>query len=226
MTTVTKIYAASDVKPTEGVQRWALAWVGGKETGNQPKSCFNCPFFYVNQKRCQLHGPDIVIDSVMKGAQQYTPVCIYQTGGTPQAVADDRVIYNATILGSEKAELSALEWAKGPGTNCGGFAGGAPCEHFKPTEGHDGKCELMVEGKLSEFYPMLAKAQEEKGNSSPDTADVDWDDCCNGHEGEHISWQEAQKLLGNKKSRPELDAVVKKGAKKYEGKKSSGIEQS
>ena len=114
------------------------------------------------------------------------------------AVEDDKVIYNATIQGPAKAELSALEWAKGPGTNCGGFAGGAPCEHFVVTDGKgiNGVCGLMTAtGKLSEFYPQLAKMQEEKGHKDPDTRDVDWDDCCDGHEGEHITWQEAQELL-------------------------------
>ena len=33
---------------------------------------------------------------------------------------------------------------------------------------------------------------EHKGQS------VDWDDCCDGHEGENISWREAQKLMPNK----------------------------
>src|SRR4029077_4579560 len=126
---------ATSIEPERGVERWALAWVGGKETGNEPKSCFNCPFLYVNQKRCQIHGPDIVIDRVFKENEQYTPVCVYQTGGTPRAVEDSQVVYNATILGAKKAELTGLEWAKGPGTNCGGFANGAPCKHFIATDG-------------------------------------------------------------------------------------------
>jgi hypothetical protein len=214
------------ITPTAGVERWALGWVGGKETGNAPKSCFNCPFFYIGQKRCQIHGPDIVIDKVTKDGQQYTPVCIYQTGGTPLVVEDDRVVYNATILGPEKAELSALEWAKGSGTNCGGFAGGAPCEHFKPTDGKgvDGICELMAKGKLAEFYPKLAKAQEAKGHPSPEAREVDWDDCCDGHEGAHISWQEAQELLKDNKKAEDLKNKMlsalgedKESSKKEEG---------
>ena len=79
--------------PDAGVQRWALAFVGGKDTGNEPKSCFNCPFLYINQKRCQIHGPNIIIDRAVKKNQQYTPVCVYQTGGTPRAVEDDQVVY-------------------------------------------------------------------------------------------------------------------------------------
>lgn len=163
------------IEPLAGVKRWALAFVGGKETGNEPKSCFNCPFLYVNQKRCQIHGPDIVIDRVTKDNQQYTPVCVYQTGGTPRIVEDDHVIYNVTILGEKKAEITGLEWAKGPGTNCGGFADGTPCEHFISTDGKgvDGICDLMTK----------------------DDRVVDWDDCCDGHEGAHISWREAQSLL-------------------------------
>ena len=178
------------IEPFTGVTRVAIAFVGGKETGNQPKSCFNCPFFYINQKRCQIHGPDIIIDSVTKDGQLYTPVCVYQTGGTPLAVDDSKVVYNATILGEKKAELTGLEWAKGPGTNCGGFAEGAPCVHFYATnEKGDGICGLMKEEQ--------PKVGEHENN------EVDWDDCCNGHEGEHIEWQEAQTLLATKK---ELDA--------------------
>lgn len=160
-------------EPFSGVERVQIAWVGGKETGNQPKSCFDCPLFYINQKRCQIHGPDIIIDRVFKDGQQYTPVCVYQKGGTPLAVQNDHVVYNVTILGAEQAELTGLEWAKGTGTNCGGYAGGAPCIHFISPDGVDGICELI-------------KKNDNK---------VDWDDCSNGHEGEHIEWKEAQKLL-------------------------------
>lgn len=173
------------VQIESGVERWALSFVGGKDTGNQPKSCFNCPFLFINQKRCQIHGQDIIIDVVRKKGQMYTPVCVYQTGGTPLAVEDDAVVYNATILGAKKAELTGLEWAKGSGTNCGGYASGAPCEHFVDTDevGIDGICDLM-------------KKTDNK---------VDWDDCCSGHEGDHISWQEAQSILkdeenGNEKA--------------------------
>lgn len=161
------------------LERWALGFVGGKETGNQPKSCFNCPFMYINQKRCQIHGPDIIIDKVTKGDQLYTPVCTFQKGGTPRIVEDSEVVYNVTLLGEKAAESTGLEWAKGTGTNCNGFDGGAPCEHFVTTDGKgvDGICNVM-----------------EKSDN-----EVDWDDCCNAHKGESITWQEAQKLLGAKK---------------------------
>lgn len=131
---------------SEGVQRWALAFVGGTDTGNQPKSCFVCPFLYLNQKRCQIHGPKIVIDRVKKDGETYTPVCCYQRGGTPLVVDDDQVIYNVTTLGAEAADQTGLEWAKSPtGTNCGGFKEGAPCEHFVADDdkGQDGICALM-----------------------------------------------------------------------------------
>lgn len=165
-----------------GIEPWALAFVGGKDTGNQPKSCFVCPFLYINQKRCQIHGPDIIMDRVMKDGEQYTPVCTYQKGGTPRAVADDEVVYNVNRLGDEAAEDTGLEWARGPGTNCGGYAGGAPCEHFKVTDGKgiDGVC----------VYPDPVATGKDHG-----MGEVDWDDCCNGHKGEHISWQEAQAIL-------------------------------
>lgn len=166
------------VQIESGMERWALGWVGGKETGNQPKSCFNCPFLYINQKRCQIHGPDIIINSVEYQDELWTPVCTYQKGGTPRVVEDSEVVYNATILGSKAAESTGLEWAKGIGTNCNGFAGGAPCEHFVETDGKgiDGVCDVM---KRSDN-------------------EVDWDDCCNAHKGESIEWQKAQEILKRK----------------------------
>jgi hypothetical protein len=157
------------------IERWALGWVGGKDTKNQSKSCFNCPNFYINQKRCQIIGPDIVIDKVTSDGQLYTPVCIYQNGGLPRVIADEDAVYNATLLGPDKADQSGLEWAKGPGTNCGGYADGAPCKHFIVTDGKgvDGICEVM----------------QESDN------DVDWDDCCDAHNGESITWRKAQEIL-------------------------------
>jgi len=180
------------IEPASGVQRWALAFVGGKDTGNQPKSCFVCPFLYINQKRCQIHGPDIVMDRVVKDGEVYTPVCCYQRGGTPLAVGDDQVVYNATTLGEKAADQTGLEWAKSPtGTNCGGFKQGAPCEHFAVTDGkgEDGVCTLMSEDQDETSDAM----SEHKGR------EVDHDDCCDGHEGEHIEWREAQKLIPRKK---------------------------
>jgi hypothetical protein len=157
------------------IERWALGWVGGKDTKDQPKSCFNCPNLYVNQKRCQLIGPKIIIDAVTYEGELYTPVCIYQNGGIPRVVPDGEVVYNATVLGPDKADQAGLEWAKGPGTNCNGCNGGAPCKHFVSTDdkGIDGICEVM-----------------EKSDN-----EVDWDDCCDAHNGESISWRKAQTLL-------------------------------
>jgi len=180
------------VQISSGVQRWALAFVGGKDTGDQPKSCFNCPFLYINQKRCQIHGPDIVIDRVMKDGEVYTPVCVYQRGGTPLAVGDDEVVYNVNTLGEKAADQTGLEWAKSStGTNCGGFKQGAPCKHFHVTDGkgEDGICLLMSKDQDEASDAM----SEHKGQS------VDWDDCCDGHEGENISWHEAQKLMPKEK---------------------------
>lgn len=177
-----------EVSTAVGVQRWALGFVGGKDTGNQPKSCFVCPFLYINQKRCQIHGPDIVIDRVMKDGDQYTPVCLYQRGGTPLAIGDDEVVYNVNVIGEMAADQTGLEWAKSPtGTNCGGFKQGAPCEHFDITDGKgiDGICLLMSK-EQDEYSNAMS---EHEGNT------VDWDDCCDGHDGEHITWQEAQSLL-------------------------------
>jgi hypothetical protein len=176
------------IEPASGVQRWALAFVGGKDTGDAPKSCFNCTFMYANQKRCQIQGPDIIIDRVKKGDEVYTPVCTYQRGGTPLAVGDDRVVYNATTLGEKAADQTGLEWAKSPtGTNCGGFDQGAPCEYFITIDdkGVDGLCKLMSKDQDKTSDSM----SEHKGQS------VDWDDCCDGHDGESMEWREAQKIL-------------------------------
>lgn len=185
------------IEPASGVQRWALAFVGGKDTGNAPKSCFVCPFLYINQKRCQIHGPDIIIDRATKVGEQYTPVCCYQRGGTPLAVGDDEVVYNVTTLGEKAADQTGLEWAKSPtGTNCGGFKQGAECEHFvTDSKGVDGVCALMSQSQDETSNAM----SEHQGTS------VDWDDCCSGHEGENISWREAQKILRSDSNKEELD---------------------
>lgn len=173
-----------------GVQRWALGFVGGKDTGNQPKSCFVCPFLYINQHRCQIHGPDIVIDRVTKGEKVYTPVCLYQRGGTPLAVGDDEVVYNAAVLGAKAADQTGLEWAESPtGTNCGGFKQGADCKHFDVVKENDGVCTVMAE-EQDEYSQAMSEHKDRE---------VDWDDCCDGHDGKHIEWREAQKLLKEKK---------------------------
>ncbi len=157
------------------LERWAILFVGGKDTNNQPKSCFNCPHLFKNKETCEFIGPDIILRRVKKDGQVYTPVCGYQIGGLPQTVEDDpkKVKY----LGKKEPDFMALEWAKGPGTNCYGFAGGAECEHFIHTEGEDGICEVMTK----------------------DDNKVDSDDCCSAHKGEHISWQEAQKLISSRR---------------------------
>ena len=180
---IEKIANIKSSKSVELPERWALGWVGGKDTKNQPKSCFNCPNFYINQKRCQIIGPDIIIDSVVKDGQRYTPVCIYQNGGLPRTVSDSEAVYNSTLQGEKKADQAGLEWAKGPGTNCNGCNGGAPCKHFVVTDGKgvDGICDVM-----------------QKSDNK-----VDWDDCCDAHNGESIEWREAQKLLGAKKNSEE-----------------------
>lgn len=178
------------VQIERGVQRWALAFVGGKDTGNAPKSCFVCPFLYINQHRCQIHGPEIVIDRVTKQvdgeAKIYTPVCCYQRGGTPLAVGDDEVVYNVNVIGDKAADQTGLEWAESPtGTNCGGFKQGADCEHFAVVAGNDGNCMLMCE-EQDEYSNAMSEHKHRE---------VDWDDCCDGHEGAHIKWREAQKLF-------------------------------
>lgn len=186
------------IEPASGVQRWALGFVGGKDTGNAPKSCFVCPFLYANQKRCQIHGPDIVIDRVTKDGEVYTPVCLYQRGGTPLVVGDDEVVYNVNVSGDKAADQTGLEWAKSPtGTNCGGFKEGAPCEHFvvQDDKGIDGACALMSKNQ-DEYSDGMS---EHKGQS------VDWDDCCDGHEGESMPWREAQKLISPNKASFKLE---------------------
>ena len=110
------------------------------------------------------------------------------------AVCDDQVVYNANVLGEKAADQTGLEWAKSTtGTNCGGFKQGASCEHFVVTDGkgEDGLCNLMAKEQDETSDSM----SEHKGQS------VDWDDCCDGHEGENMPWREAQKLLPPNKSK-------------------------
>jgi len=150
------------------LDRWAILFVGGKDTHGEPKSCFNCPHLFSKQEACEYMGPKIIIREVRKSGQLYTPVCGYQIGGRPTKTDDPK------YLGGKDPEELGLEWAKGKGTNCYGHAGGAPCEHFESTKGEDGLCEVMKE----------------------DDNEVDSADCCAAHLGPSISWQEAQKLLG------------------------------
>ena len=155
-------------KETEkGLDRWAILFVGGKDTNREPKSCFNCPHLFEKQRTCEYIGTSVKIETLKKDGQIYTPVCGYQIGGKP-TITD-----NPKYLGGKDPEELGLEWAKGKGTNCYGWAGGAPCEHFDHTEGEDGTCDLM-------------KKSDNK---------VDSDDCCAAHLGESIPWKEAQSIL-------------------------------
>lgn len=159
--------AAAPVTPAVKLERWALLFVGGKDTNREPKSCFNCPHLFEKQKTCEYIGPSIILRQVYKNDELYTPVCGYQIGGKPKRT--DSPVY----LGGKDPDELGLEWAKGKGTNCWGYGGGAPCRHFVPTLGEDGICEAMRD----------------------DDNKVDSDDCCAAHLGPSIPWQEAQKLL-------------------------------
>lgn len=150
------------------LERWALLFVGGKDTNGQPKSCFNCPHLLAKQEACEYMSPGVVIRRLTVGPDTYTPVCGYQIGGLP-TVTD-----KPTYMGKDPGELG-LEWAKGTGTNCDGYEGGAPCKHFVPTQGHDGTCDAMTE----------------------DDNGVDWDDCCAAHNGPSMAWQAAQEAIGD-----------------------------
>jgi hypothetical protein len=161
--------------PTEKLvklDRWAILFVGGKDTPTKgaPKSCFNCPHLFSQQKTCEYIGPKVTIERVKKDGKQYTPVCGYQLGGEPTVTDEPK------YLGGKGPDELGLEWAEGTGTNCFGHAGGAPCEHFIHTKGEDGLCEVM-------------KDEDNK---------VDSDDCCAAHLGPSITWQEAQGLLKDK----------------------------
>lgn len=152
----------------EKLERWAILFVGGKDTDGAPKSCFNCPHLFKKQEACEYMGPRPILRTVTKGGDVYTPVCGYQIGGKPTVTDDPK------YLGGKDPEELGLEWAKGKGTNCDGHAGGAPCKHFKSTKGEDGICQVMVENDN----------------------EVDSDDCCAAHLGPSIPWEEAQRLLG------------------------------
>jgi len=148
------------------IERWGLLFVGGKDTNGQPKSCFNCPHMMAKQETCAYIGPEVILKHLTVDGQLYTPVCGYQIGGLP-TVTD-----KPTYMGKDPDELG-LEWAKGTGTNCGGYANGAPCERFVPTEGNDGTCAIMTD----------------------DDNKVDWDDCCAAHKGSSMDWKEAQQRI-------------------------------
>lgn len=148
------------------IERWGLLFVGGKDTNGQPKSCFNCPHLLAKQEACEYMSPEIVIRRLTVKDQLYTPVCGYQIGGLPTVT--DKPVY----MGKSPDELG-LEWAKGTGTNCAGYEGGAPCVRFISTHDHDGICDAMTE----------------------DDNKVDWDDCCAAHKGPSMKWQDAQKLI-------------------------------
>lgn len=149
------------------LDRWAILFVGGKDTNNQPKSCFNCPHLFVKQNTCEYMGPDILLKKIVQDGKQFTPVCGYQIGGLP--TAEDEPKY----LGGKSPDELGLEWAEGTGTNCYGFQGGASCDHFVHTEDEDGTCEVM----------------------KPENNKVDSDDCCAAHLGRSMPWQQAQQIL-------------------------------
>ncbi len=162
------------------LERWAILFVGGKDTNGQPKSCFNCPHFLKKQETCEYMNPGILLRKIVNEKGIYTPVCGYQIGGLPKVV--DGPVY----MGKDPEELG-LEWAKGTGTNCDGYAGGAPCEHFVPTLNHDGICNVMTENDNK----------------------VDWDDCCAAHDGPSMDWKEAQRAISKSATTANLLLNVK-----------------
>lgn len=165
--------------PLVQLNKWSVEFVGGKDTNDQPKSCFNCHLLYDKQKTCSILGPDIIISTLKKDGKLYTPVCGEQDAGTPMQVSDEEAKYDLNaMVGPEKADQVGLEWAEGKGTNCGGRNEGAPCKYFDSEDGIDGIC--LVIGK------------EEN--------EVDWDDCCAAHDGPAMAWRDAQKLLSAKSS--------------------------
>jgi hypothetical protein len=148
------------------LDRWAILFVGGKDTNGQPKSCFNCPHMLAKQETCAYMNPNVILRRIMVDGQVYTPVCGYQIGGLP-TVTD-----NPVYMGKDP-DMLGIEWTKGVGTNCYGFEGGVPCEHFTHTEGVDGTCNVMIETDNK----------------------VDSDDCCSAHLGPFMPWQEAQERI-------------------------------
>lgn len=161
-------------KPLVQLSKWSVLFVGGKDTDDQPKSCFNCHLLYSQQATCSLLGPDISIKPVHKDGKLYTPVCGLQDAGKPMSVSDEDAKYDLNAeIGADKADGIGLEWAEGKGTNCGGANEGAPCKYFETDDGKDGLCKVIGE-------------KENK---------VDWDDCCGAHDGPSMPWREAQKIL-------------------------------
>lgn len=160
------------MQPLVKLESWAIGLLSEKELGGKPASCLNCTLFYVTQNRCAILGPTIIIATVTKEGQIYTPVCGAQDVGEPSAVlhASD-VQYRSLDLGDDKADSVGLEWAKGTGTNCAGKNGAAACtKHYE-------------------------KINEDEGNCQPLQDKVQAGACCVAHNGPSMQWREAQLIL-------------------------------
>lgn len=74
-------------------------------------------------------------------------------------------VYLSSLNGEAKADEVGLEWAEGMGVNCSAVYGGADCSHLKMDD-----CQLLK-------MPVAPS------------------DCCAAHDGDHMEWREAQRLL-------------------------------
>ncbi len=156
------------MQPLVKLEAWAIGLLSEKELGDMPAACTNCTLFYSRQKRCAILGPSIIIDSVTKDGQLYTPVCGAMDVGKP---SDGAAVYLSLDLGGSKADSIGLEWAKGTGTNCAGKGGAAPCtKHYEAIDATEGNCQ-----------PLQDKVQAGA--------------CCVAHDGPSMEWREAQLLL-------------------------------
>lgn len=159
------------IQPLVALDKWAIGYVTEASLGGKPAACEYCSLLYINQGRCAIIGPDIVIGGVEQDGVVYRPVCSQQDPGTPMKVEDADVEYRSTLLGPEKADEVGLEWARGKGTNCGGKNEGAMCQaHYLPISNLRGRCR-------------------------PLQAEVSPGDCCAAHNGASMDWRAAQELL-------------------------------
>lgn len=154
---------------------WAVLLVKGGDYDHKPFSCFNCHMLIEPAKRCAIHGPKIIIDSVEARGKTWNPVCGLWDGGKPM----EKEMYPA----SDDPDMTGLEWVLGKGTNCGGMHSGRGCsKHY---------LEESSSGNGSGFCRVIQR-------------DVEGTDCCGANESlnpaESMDWREAQGLLKKEKS--------------------------
>jgi hypothetical protein len=106
---------------------------------DEPRSCFNCPFYKEQAGRCVLHASNVKIYKFTVGGKDgnpidYWPVCGYWIYGDPGDVQRH--------LADLNPEDTGLAWINAPetglrrsGSCCGGQNGGDDCDYFDTAGG-------------------------------------------------------------------------------------------